>query len=441
MAYSLAHRGFAALAVVPLCALGATGPSRGRRAAAVRRRPGLPRRPRARRGRAPGAWAHCLGAPAQVFWLLAGTFAVCGASHERPGRHPLRTRRARPRHGHAAAASLLAVIGVFDLVGTVASGWFTDRFDPRRLLAVYYALRGMSLLFLPCSSRQGATADAVLHRLLRPRLGRHRASDDRAVPGALRRGRRDRLRLGARLAPDRRRPSSPSSAGLVRDTTGTYDIAWTASGALCAMAALMALVIRAEETRREVTPRHTTGADGALVKPFRAERRTGRTRTGGSAERGAVRARRDAERRLQVLPQRRARTEARLRRDAVDRQVGLLQQLPRPVDALPGQPLHRRQAGLLAEAPRERPYAHGLLLRQLPQRQRPVQMPQRPSAGGAGGGAPPPPRTGRRMNCAWPPSRCGGTTVARATSLATAAPWSRRISAGTGRSRPPRRRR
>ena len=48
-----------------------------------------------------------------------------------------------------AAASLLAVIGVFDIAGTIASGWFTDRFDPRRLLAVYYALRGLSLVFLP----------------------------------------------------------------------------------------------------------------------------------------------------------------------------------------------------------------------------------------------------------------------------------------------------
>src|SRR4029079_11759311 len=39
--------------------------------------------------------------------------------------------------------------GVFDVVGTIASGWFTDRFEPRRLLAVYYGLRGLSLLFLP----------------------------------------------------------------------------------------------------------------------------------------------------------------------------------------------------------------------------------------------------------------------------------------------------
>lgn len=83
------------------------------------------------------------------FWLLAGTFAICGASTN----GLVQTHFVPAAHDHGmpvtAAASLLAVIGVFDVVGTVASGWFTDRFEPRRLLAVYYALRGISLLFLP----------------------------------------------------------------------------------------------------------------------------------------------------------------------------------------------------------------------------------------------------------------------------------------------------
>lgn len=83
------------------------------------------------------------------FWLLAGTFAICGASTN----GLIQTHFVPAAHDHGmpitAAASLLAVIGVFDVVGTIASGWFTDRFDARRLLAVYYALRGVSLLFLP----------------------------------------------------------------------------------------------------------------------------------------------------------------------------------------------------------------------------------------------------------------------------------------------------
>ncbi|MFE7097692.1 MFS transporter, partial [Streptomyces erythrochromogenes] len=83
------------------------------------------------------------------FWLLAGTFAICGASTN----GLVRTHFVPAAHDHGmpvtAAAGLLAVIGVFDVVGTIASGWFTDRFESRRLLAVYYALRGVSLLFLP----------------------------------------------------------------------------------------------------------------------------------------------------------------------------------------------------------------------------------------------------------------------------------------------------
>jgi MFS family permease len=82
------------------------------------------------------------------FWLLAGTFAISGASTN----GLVQTHFVPAAHDHGmpvtAAASLLAVIGVFDVVGTIASGWFTDRFEPRRLLAVYYALRGVSLLHL-----------------------------------------------------------------------------------------------------------------------------------------------------------------------------------------------------------------------------------------------------------------------------------------------------
>jgi len=49
------------------------------------------------------------------------------------------------------AAGLLALMGLFDLFGTTASGWLTDRYDPRKLLFMYYALRGLSLIYLPYS--------------------------------------------------------------------------------------------------------------------------------------------------------------------------------------------------------------------------------------------------------------------------------------------------
>jgi predicted MFS family arabinose efflux permease len=86
-----------------------------------------------------------------AFWLLAGSFFICGAStNGLIGTHLI---PAAVDHGfgEVAAASLLATIGVFDLVGTICSGWLTDRYDPRLLLGWYYGLRGLSLLALPAA--------------------------------------------------------------------------------------------------------------------------------------------------------------------------------------------------------------------------------------------------------------------------------------------------
>ena len=83
------------------------------------------------------------------FWYLVGSFFVCGLStsgligtHFIPAAHD-------HGMGTTVAASLLALVGVFDLVGTIASGWLTDRYDPRKLLFFYYGLRGLSLFLLP----------------------------------------------------------------------------------------------------------------------------------------------------------------------------------------------------------------------------------------------------------------------------------------------------
>lgn len=84
-----------------------------------------------------------------TFWLLFGTFFVCGlTTNGLVGTHLIAF---CGDHGIApvAAAGLLSTMGLFDLVGTTASGWLTDRYDPRRLLMVYYGLRGISLIALP----------------------------------------------------------------------------------------------------------------------------------------------------------------------------------------------------------------------------------------------------------------------------------------------------
>src|SRR5256885_1802885 len=90
-----------------------------------------------------------LGVRSRDFWLLGGSFFICGAStNGLIGTHLI---PASMDHGmpEVTAASLLAVIGIFDVIGTLVSGVLTDRFDSRWLLFWYYGLRGLSLLFLP----------------------------------------------------------------------------------------------------------------------------------------------------------------------------------------------------------------------------------------------------------------------------------------------------
>ncbi|MFZ4108384.1 MAG: MFS transporter [Candidatus Planktophila sp.] len=83
------------------------------------------------------------------FWYLSGSFFVCGLStsgligtHFIPAAHD-------HGMGQVVAASLLALVGVFDVIGTLFSGWLTDKYDPRKLLFFYYGLRGLSLFLLP----------------------------------------------------------------------------------------------------------------------------------------------------------------------------------------------------------------------------------------------------------------------------------------------------
>ncbi len=198
-----------------------------------------------------GAARRTLGVLAQAartgpFWLLAGSFAICGASTN----GLIQTHFVPAAHDHGmpvtAAASLLAVIGVFDVVGTIASGWFTDRFEPRRLLAVYYALRGTSLLFLPMLLNLGPAVHPpmvffiVFYGLdwvatVPPTLAlcRDRYGDDSAIVfGWVLASHQIGAALVAWLG------------GVARDVFGSYDMVWYASGALCAAATLMVLVIR-----------------------------------------------------------------------------------------------------------------------------------------------------------------------------------------------------
>jgi predicted MFS family arabinose efflux permease len=83
------------------------------------------------------------------FWLLSGSFFVCGAtSNGLIGTHfiPHSVDCGIPE---VTAAGTLALMGSMNFVGTIASGWLTDRYDPRKLLLAYYSFRGLSLFLLP----------------------------------------------------------------------------------------------------------------------------------------------------------------------------------------------------------------------------------------------------------------------------------------------------
>jgi predicted MFS family arabinose efflux permease len=185
-----------------------------------------------------------------MFWALVAGFAICGAStnglvgtHFIPSAHD---------HGmpETTAAGLLAVVGVFDVVGTIASGWLTDRVDPRLLLGGYYGFRGVSLLLLPAllsaTVRPSIVVFVVIYGLdwvatVPPTIALCRevfGADGAVVFGWVFAAHQ----VGAAMA--------AFGAGYLHDRTGTYTAAWFAAAALCAVAAIVSLGMR----RRVATP-------------------------------------------------------------------------------------------------------------------------------------------------------------------------------------------
>jgi MFS family permease len=178
----------------------------------------------------------------RVFWILFATFFICGAST-----NGLIQVHLIPMCGdfgipQVQAASLLAAMGIFDFVGTILSGWLSDRYDNRWLLFWYYGLRGLSLLFLPFTdfSFYGLSLFAMFYgldwiatvpptvRLTAQRFGAERAN---LVFGWVFTGHQ----LGAGTA--------AFGAGLSRTVLATYLPAFFAAGVLCVIAALIVLAI------------------------------------------------------------------------------------------------------------------------------------------------------------------------------------------------------
>ena len=184
-----------------------------------------------------------VGLRSRAFWLLAGTFFICGATtvgvigtHLIPAAHD---------HGigEVQAAGLLAAIGVFDILGVTASGWLTDRWDARQLLFAFYALRGLSLFFLPFtlgSSDAGLVAFVVVFGLdwvatVPPTVALTVEAFGRERAGVVFGWIFAAHQLGA--------AGAAWAAGAVRNAAESYEIAFMGAGLLGVAAAFLALGI------------------------------------------------------------------------------------------------------------------------------------------------------------------------------------------------------
>jgi len=192
-------------------------------------------------------------AKTRVFWILFGTFFICGASTNGLIQVHLIPMCADFGIPQIQAAGLLAAMGVFDFFGTIVSGWLSDRYDNRKLLFWYYGLRGLSLLFLPMTNFTfyGLSIFAVFYgldwiatvpptvRLTAARFGAERAG---LVFGWIFAGHQ----LGAAAA--------AYGAGLSRTVLLSYLPAFIVAGALCLVAALFILTMSSEKKATVAAP-------------------------------------------------------------------------------------------------------------------------------------------------------------------------------------------
>ncbi|APF40982.1 MFS transporter [Neomicrococcus aestuarii] len=186
----------------------------------------------------------------RAFWILVFTFFVCGWStngliqtHFIPAAHD---------HGMPAttAASLLALIGIFDVIGTVLSGWLTDKVNPAVLLMVYYSLRGLSLVFLNMMLAPHIEPPlwvfVVFYGLdwvatVPPTVALCRTYFGAEMAGIVFGWVFASHMIGAGIA--------SVSAGIIRDTTGSYLLAWLSAALLCGVAAVSLWGIRKQPVR------------------------------------------------------------------------------------------------------------------------------------------------------------------------------------------------
>jgi predicted MFS family arabinose efflux permease len=187
-----------------------------------------------------GVMTQALRSP--TFWLLAGTFFVCGfSSNGIIGTH-FKSYALDCGIASGTAANLLSLMGFMNFVGTLGSGWLTDRYDPRKLLAVYYSFRGLSLLLLPfLQSEIPLMGFMVLFGLdyiatVPPTIALCADAFGRKHVGTIYGWVFCAHMIGAAIA--------TSMGGWVRQNLGEFTLAFLAAGALAVLAGMLSLRIR-----------------------------------------------------------------------------------------------------------------------------------------------------------------------------------------------------
>jgi predicted MFS family arabinose efflux permease len=180
----------------------------------------------------------------RAFWALALAFAICGATtngligiHFIPSAHD---------HGMpiTSAAGLLAAVGVFDIAGTVLSGWLTDKFDPRKLLVIYYSFRGVSLMLLPWLLAATVRPNIVLFVVIYGLDWTATVPSTSVLCHSIF-GERGTVIFGWMYAFHQIGAAIVEfGAGVVRDVFGTYAYAFWGGAVLCVIAAALSMLAR-----------------------------------------------------------------------------------------------------------------------------------------------------------------------------------------------------
>jgi sugar phosphate permease len=189
-----------------------------------------------------------LGSRSGTFWLLAGSFFICGATTSGLVATHLVPAARDAGMDEVSAATLLAAIGIFDIVGTVAAGYLTDRFDARWLLFWFYGLRGLSLFALPFAldhPELGLAPFVIVFGLdfvatVPPTVALTAQAFGTERVGVIFAWIFASHQIGGAAA--------AGLAGGARDWFGDYTAAWVGGGILCLVASALVLRIRPART-------------------------------------------------------------------------------------------------------------------------------------------------------------------------------------------------